>query len=358
MATTQNFNYPSSSDVTITGIGNPIGQPYPTTAVAIAGDNPEGILTPVAVTDGGAVITSPAAGSVQHVIVDSSALPTGASTSSLQTSGNASLTTIASNTTGLATQATLSTVSTTLGSILLDLTNGTQITQVSNFPATQPVSGTVAISQVTPGTTNGVVVNSSALPTGAATSALQTTGNTSLATIATNTTVAATAALQSSTQGAVTPGTIAIASTLVGGTFNNGITLTSGQQAAIQLDANGRLIIAPLTVTSTVTTKMSGRQITNPPVINQYSTTPVTTTAYTTLLASVGGAGINFLDIFDSSGQAMILATGAAGSEVPLAYIPPGGDQILALVTSGTRLSIKALTANATAGYILANFWN
>ncbi len=37
--------------------------------------------------------------------------------------------------------------------------------------------GTVDIDQSTPGTTNGVVVNSSALPTGASTAALQTTGN-------------------------------------------------------------------------------------------------------------------------------------------------------------------------------------
>lgn len=35
------------------------------------------------------------------------------------------------------------------------------------------VGGTVAIDQTTPGTTNGVVINSSALPTGASTSALQ-----------------------------------------------------------------------------------------------------------------------------------------------------------------------------------------
>lgn len=47
--------------------------------------------------------------------------------------------------------------------------------------------GKVGIDQTTPGTTNGVVVNSSALPTGASTSANQTTEIASLATIATNT---------------------------------------------------------------------------------------------------------------------------------------------------------------------------
>lgn len=59
--------------------------------------------------------------SAVHVIVDSSALPTGA-----------------------ATQTTLATVSTTLGSILLDLTNGTQITQISGTVPLPTGSATAA----------------------------------------------------------------------------------------------------------------------------------------------------------------------------------------------------------------------
>lgn len=55
-------------------------------------------------------------------------LPTGASTSALQTSGNAQLVTIASN-----------------------QTNGTQVTAINNFPATQPISGTVTANQGTAG---------------------------------------------------------------------------------------------------------------------------------------------------------------------------------------------------------------
>lgn len=97
------------------------------------------------------------------VVVASSALPTGASTSALQTSGNTSLSTIAGN-----------------------QTNGTQVTSVSNFPATQPVSGTVTVVQPT-GTNLHTVVDSSALPTGASTLAAQTTGNTSLSSIDTKT---------------------------------------------------------------------------------------------------------------------------------------------------------------------------
>lgn len=54
---------------------------------------------------------------------------------------------------------------------------------VAPTPAGTNIIGRVGVDQTTPGTTNGVVVNSSALPTGAATSAAQTTGNTSLGNI-------------------------------------------------------------------------------------------------------------------------------------------------------------------------------
>jgi hypothetical protein len=48
--------------------------------------------------------------------------------------------------------------------------------------------------------------------------------------------------------GPVTPGTVASFSQLAGGQFNTALpTLTTGQQSAIQLDASGRLIIAPTT---------------------------------------------------------------------------------------------------------------
>jgi len=96
-------------------------------------------------------------------------LPAGASTSALQTSGNASLTSINAN-----------------------QTNGTQTTSVLNFPATQPVSGTVTVVQPTAANLNATVVGtvtanagtgtfaisaaSLPLPTGAATSANQTNG--------------------------------------------------------------------------------------------------------------------------------------------------------------------------------------
>lgn len=57
-----------------------------------------------------------------------------------------------------------------------------------------------------------------------------------------------------SSNGPVTPGTVATNSSLAGGQFNTILpTLTNTQQAALQIDSSGRLIISPLSGTSTVT---------------------------------------------------------------------------------------------------------
>lgn len=57
----------------------------------------------------------------------------------------------------------------------VDATHGLPVTSVASTPGT--IIGTVGVDQTTPGTTNGVVVNSSALPAGAATAANQTNGS-------------------------------------------------------------------------------------------------------------------------------------------------------------------------------------
>jgi hypothetical protein len=83
------------------------------------------------------------------------------------------------------------------------------------------------------------------LPTGASTSANQATEITSLQLIDN---------IVGSGPGAGTAGT---GSALMGGVFNTALpTLTNGQQAAIQLDSSGRLIIAPLTNTSVVKSQL------------------------------------------------------------------------------------------------------
>jgi|SRR5687768_13949993 len=96
-----------------------------------------------------------------------------------------------------------------------------------------------ALNSILGNQTNGTqhtIVDSSALPTGASTSANQTTANTSLSTIATNTS----AALGTVSKAA------APVNTIVGGVVYSSasITLTDQQTIALQSDVNGKLLIS------------------------------------------------------------------------------------------------------------------
>lgn len=100
-----------------------------------------------------------------------------------------------------------------------------------------------------------------------------------------------------------------------------------------------------------------GRARANAPTYHDYSSGNVTTAAYTELIASTSSAA-SMLDIFDSSGQAMIIAVGAAASEVDQFYVFPGGNGPVQLaIAAGSRVSVKALTANATSGYLILNLY-
>lgn len=80
----------------------------------------------------------------------------------------------------------------------------------------------------------------------------------------------------------------------------------------------------------------------------------VSTSAYTQILASTASAS-TAIQIFDSSGQGMILAVGAAASEVDTFYVEPGGPGFVTLsIGSGVRLSLKAKTATASVGFFMA----
>ena len=178
------WNIGTVTDVTTVGaISTPVG---------IKGADGSSILSnsnPVPISDGAGSITVD--GTVSAVqsgtwnltnISGTVSLPTGAATSALQSTGNSSLATIATNT-GSAT------------------------------PAGTNVIGRVGIDQTTPGTTNLVAAGQSgtwnlnnisgtvSLPTGAATAANQSTANGSLSSIVTNTTGLATAAAQTTANG-------------------------------------------------------------------------------------------------------------------------------------------------------------
>lgn len=90
-----------------------------------------------------------------------------------------------------------------------------------------------------------------------------------------------------------------------------------------------------------------------------YSGTNVTTSAWVQLIASFSGNATK-MEIFDSSGQTMELGIGASGSEASIPfYILPGGNAqlITCPISSGLRLSIKAVSGTANTGEIDINFY-
>lgn len=87
---------------------------------------------------------------------------------------------------------------------------------------------------------------------------------------------------------------------------------------------------------------------------NDYSSVNVTTGSYVQVTASTASA-INLLYIADTSGSAMILAVGGAGSEADQLYIGPGGNEAPyeLNIPAGSRISIKALDVSATSGQMI-----
>jgi hypothetical protein len=103
--------------------------------------------------------------------------------------------------------------------------------------------------------------------------------------------------------GPVSPGTAAVNSGLAGGVYNTTLpTLTNTQQAALQLDSSGRLIISPtdFTVAQASTTSgqsgslVMGAVTTNPPAYTAGQTDPLSLTI---------DGDLRVADIINTSGQ-------------------------------------------------------
>lgn len=106
-----------------------------------------------------------------------------------------------------------------------------------------------------------------------------------------------------------------------------------------------------------ISTTAVGYQQAQTPAYNDYTGTPVTTGAYVQLVAATALETAE-IEIFDSSGQALYLAVGAPGSEVDQMIIFPGGNGRVTLeIPAGSRVSVKAITATANAGFIAINFY-
>lgn len=245
-------------------------------------------------------------------------LPTGASTSALQTTGNTSLSSIDTKTPALGQALAASSVP-----VVLTAAQLSTLTPLSTV-AVSGISGTVS------------------LPTGAATSALQTTGNTSLSSLDTKAVQQALGAgsVATSVRTYSIPGNVSGIADFAAGA-------SSAQTLRVQLanESLPNLGTSPVQITSATVL---------PYVIDMASTN--LTTSYLQLVASTGAA-INKCEFFNGSGTPLYFAIGAAASEVVQYVIPPGGSttQVSLRIASGSRLAVRTFTGTLSTGYFIAN---
>ena len=232
------------------------------------------------------------------------------------------------DTTGLATEAKQDDIITALNTLDTDLTaTNTKLDTVNTNIGTTNTTLSTIDGKITAVDTGNVTVVASALPTGAASEATLSTLNGKVTAVDTGNVTIAASALPT---GAATESTLS--------TLNAKVTAVD----------TGNVTIAATT----------GKTKAHAPTVNVYSSTNVTSSAYVELISSTSG-DVNLLEIFDSSGVALYLATGAAASEVDQLIIYPGGNGAVSLhIPSGTRISLKAVSTSATAGTLYVNLYS
>jgi len=289
--------------------------------------------------------------------VTSSVLPTGAATAANQTTANASLSSIDSKLTSpLAVTGPLTDAQLRATPVPVSGTITASNPSVSAVGAATPASatyiagndganlrplkvdGTGVLSVDGSAVTQPVSAASLPLPSGAATEAKQDAGNLSLTSIdskinsdyGTTGTAVRTAAQIGNASGAADFGAGA-----------------AGAQTLRVVQASGGA--AP--------SASAGRAKASAPILNNYASTPVTSAAYVQLVASTTSAA-NMIEIFDSSGETLYLAVGAAASEVDQLIIIPGGNgQVPIAIPASSRISVKATSTSATVGILVINLY-
>jgi hypothetical protein len=95
----------------------------------------------------------------------------------------------------------------------------------------------------------------------------------------------------------------------------------------------------------------------NTPVFNDNSSNNITTAAYLQLVAATSVI-TSRVEVYNQSASSIYFAVGAAASEINQFIIPPGGNGFVPLqIASNSRVSVKAVDANATTGSLIVNFW-
>jgi hypothetical protein len=122
---------------------------------------------------------------------------------------------------------------------------------------------------------------------------------------------------------------------------------SDGKPYALEVnEGSGQL---PVSLSGSVTIKETA--------YHNYAVQGATTVDWLQIIASTS-ATIAEWDVFDSSGQVMELGVGAVGAEVRFALLAPGGGApFLHQLAAGSRVSIRAVTANADVGLLTIQAW-
>lgn len=135
---------------------------------------------------------------------------------------------------------------------------------------------------------------------------------------------------------------------------------TAGTPSADVITVQGAASMTPIKIDGSAVTQgvnQIGRIPANAPIRNSYVSTTVTTSAYVQMVASTSNE-TSMVCIFDSSGQDLVLATGASGFEIVQMEIIPGGNGCEPLsIPAGSRIAVEAKSANAATGYLLVNLY-
>jgi len=225
-------------------------------------------------------------GVTQPISAASLPLPSGASTSALQTTGNSSLSSIDTKTPALGQALAAASVP-----VVLTAAQLSTLTPLSTVAVTQSTSPWVVSGTVTANAGSGTFAVSAAslpLPSGASTSALQTTGNSSLSTIATNTTGMTVA------QGSTTAGQAG--QLQLGAVTTAAPTYTTAQSSPLSLTTAGALRVDSSATTQPVSGTVTANQGGTWNITNVSGTVSLPTGASTSALQTTGNSSLSSID--------------------------------------------------------------
>jgi hypothetical protein len=118
---------------------------------------------------------------------------------------------------------------------------------------------------------------------------------------------------------------------------------------------------APLSSTFNNMLKVQESATVGGTLYHSYLATPVDTVNWQEISAGIGN-DVTRMEIFDSSGELLELGLGAAGAEARHIFIMPGGNgangnPTIVDIPTGTRISIRAVSAAASDGFIAINWY-